>query len=206
MASNPKWCASLQEWQETFDQWIYHGAPMDLLHSTIFFDFRPLYGAPQLGKALREWLQPAAPKNSRFLHQLALNALRNRPPLGMVRDFVTGDDHTIDLKLNGITPFVDAARIFSLAIGGTQTNTVQRLREIAAPLNLKPGDVDAYCEAFLFIQLLRLRLHHTQNERGETLTNRVDPDTLNHLDRRILKEAFRQARKLQTKLGLDYQA
>ncbi|MDO9006907.1 MAG: DUF294 nucleotidyltransferase-like domain-containing protein [Thiobacillus sp.] len=206
MASNPKWCASLQEWQETFDKWIYHGAPMDLLHSTIFFDFRPLYGASQLGKVLREWLQTAAPKNSRFLHQLALNALRNRPPLGMLRDFVTGDDHTIDLKLNGITPFVDAARIFSLAIGGTQTNTVQRLREIAAPLNLKPGDVDAYCEAFLFIQLLRLRLHHTQSERGETLTNRVDPDTLNHLDRRILKEAFRQARKLQTKLGLDYQA
>jgi len=206
MASNPKWCLSLAEWQATFDTWIDHGAPMDLLHSTIFFDFRPLHSATRLGTVLREWLQTAAPKNTRFLHQLALNALRNRPPLGMVRDFVTGDGHTIDLKLNGITPFVDAARIFSLAVGGSQTNTVQRLREIAAPLNLKPGDVDAYCEAFLFIQLLRLRLHHAQIERGEALTNRVDPDTLNHLDRRILKEAFRQARKLQTKLGLDYQA
>jgi CBS domain-containing protein len=206
MASNPKWCLSLAEWQATFDKWIDHGAPMDLLHSTIFFDFRPLHGATRLGTALREWLQTAAPRNTRFLHQLALNALRNRPPLGMVRDFVTGEDNTIDLKLNGITPFVDAARIYSLAVGGMQTNTVQRLREIAAPLNLKSGDVDAYCEAFLFIQLLRLRLHHAQNERGEALTNRVDPDTLNHLDRRILKEAFRQARKLQTKLGLDYQA
>ncbi len=205
MASNPKWCLSLGEWQATFDGWIYHGAPMDLLHSTIFFDFRSLYGATRLGTALREWLQAAAPKNSRFLHQLAVNALRNRPPLGLVRDFVTGDDNTIDLKLNGITPFVDAARIFSLAIGGTQTNTLQRLREVAAPLNISASDVDAYCEAFLFIQLLRLRLHHAQNERGAPLTNRVDPDTLNNLDRRILKEAFRQARKLQTKLALDYQ-
>jgi CBS domain-containing protein len=205
MASNPKWCLSLQEWQNTFDNWIYHGAPMDLLHSTIFFDFRPLYGAAHLGAALREWLQTAAPKNSRFLHQLAVNALRNRPPLGMVRDFVTGEDHTIDLKLNGITPFVDAARIYGLAVGGVQTNTLQRLREIAAPLNISKRDIDAYCEAFLFIQLLRLRLHHTQSEQGATLTNRVDPDTLNNLDRRILKEAFRQARKLQTKLGLDYQ-
>jgi CBS domain-containing protein len=205
MASNPKWCLSLEEWQATFDKWIYHGAPMDLLHSTIFFDFRPLHGAAHLGAALREWLRTAAPKNSRFLHQLAVNALRNRPPLGMVRDFVTGEGHTIDLKLNGITPFVDAARIFSLAVGGVQTNTLQRLREIAAPLNISSRDIDAYCEAFLFIQLLRLRLHHEQGERGETLTNRVDPDTLNNLDRRILKEAFRQARKLQTKLGLDYQ-
>ncbi|OZA27196.1 MAG: prohead protease [Hydrogenophilales bacterium 17-61-9] len=205
MASNPKWCLSLEEWQGTFDNWIYHGAPMDLLHATIFFDFRPLYGAAHLGVSLRAWLQQAAPRNSRFLHQMAVNALRNRPPLGVVRDFVTGDDHTVDLKLNGITPFVDAARIFSLATGGAQTSTLERLREIAAPLNIKPRDIDAYCEAFLFIQLLRLRLHHAQNEQGQRLTNRVDPDTLNTLDRRILKEVFRQARKLQTKLGLDYQ-
>jgi CBS domain-containing protein len=205
MASNPKWCLSLKEWQDTFDKWIYHGAPMDLLHSTIFFDFRPLYGAVHLGRALRGWLQEAAPKNSRFLHQLAVNALRNRPPLGMMRDFVTGEDNTIDLKLNGITPFVDAARIFSLAIGGAQTNTVQRLREIAAPLGISRRDIDAYCDAFLYIQLLRLRLHHAQSEDGSSLSNRVDPDTLNNLDRRILKEAFRQVRKLQTKLGLDYQ-
>lgn len=205
MASNPKWCLSLEEWQATFDNWIYHGAPMDLLHSTIFFDFRPLYGAEHLGTALRDWLQQAAPKNTRFLHQLAVNALRNRPPLGMVRDFVTSEGHTVDLKLNGITPFVDAARIFSLAVGGSQTNTVERLREIAEPLHIQQQDIDAYCDAFLFIQLLRLRLHHEQNEQGKPLTNRVDPDTLNTLDRRILKEVFRQARKLQTKLGLDYQ-
>jgi CBS domain-containing protein len=205
MASNPKWCLSLEEWQGTFDNWIYHGAPMDLLHSTIFFDFRPLYGASHLGEALRAWLQQAAPKNTRFLHQLAVNALRNRPPLGVVRDFVTSEGHTVDLKLNGITPFVDAARIFSLAVGGSQTNTLERLREIAVPLHIQKQDIDAYCDAFLFIQLLRLRLHHEQNEQGKPLTNRVDPDTLNTLDRRILKEVFRQARKLQTKLGLDYQ-
>jgi CBS domain-containing protein len=31
------------------------------------------------------------------------------------------------------------------------------------------------------------------------------PDDLNELDRRILKEAFRQARKLQSRLAMDYQ-
>lgn len=205
MASNPKWCLSLGEWKETFDKWIYHGAPMDLLHSTIFFDFRALFGAEHLAEALREWLNDEASKNTRFLHQLAANALRNRPPLGMVRDFVIGEGHTLDLKLNGITPFVDAARIYSLAHGISATNTLQRLREIAEPLHLKHQDADAYCNAFLFIQLLRLRLHHEQTERSEALTNKVDPDTLNSLDQRILKEAFRQARKLQTRLSLDYQ-
>lgn len=205
MASNPKWCLSLDEWQRLFDNWIDHGEPMALLYSTIFFDFRPLYGAEHLAHELRRWLSVNAQKNSRFLHQMAVNALRNRPPLGMVWDFVTGEGHTLDLKLNGITPFVDAARIYSLATGCPQTNTLKRLREIAGPLRIGAQDAEAYGDAFLFIQLLRLRLHHEQCERGEKLTNRVDPDSLNNLDRRILKEAFRQARKLQTKLALDYQ-
>jgi CBS domain-containing protein len=205
MASNPKWCLSMQEWQTTFADWIDHGAPQDLLHATIFFDFRALYGAEHLAEHLRDWLAQAAKQNIRFLHQMGVNALRNRPPLGLVRDFVTSDGHTLDLKLNGITPFVDAARIFSLADGGLKTNTVGRLRDLAESGFMRPQDADAFIEAFLFIQLLRLRLHHQQREKGETLTNKVNPDTLNHLDQRILKEAFRQARKLQTKLSLDYQ-
>ncbi|TCJ12846.1 CBS domain-containing protein [Parasulfuritortus cantonensis] len=205
MASNPKWCLSLKEWQETFANWIDHGDPMALLYATIFFDFRPLYGAERLALELRDWLRDATPKNTRFLYQLAVNALRNDPPLGLIRDFVTGKGHTLDLKLNGITPFVDAARIYTLATAGRQTNTVGRLRELAEHGHLRKVDAEAFIEAFLFIQLLRLRLHHQQLEQGSELSNKIDPDSLNNLDRRILKEAFRQARKLQTKLRLDYQ-
>lgn len=205
MASNPKWCLSLREWKHTFGGWIDQGAPMDLLHSTIFFDFRPLYGADCLAHDLRDWLRGVARQNSRFLHQMAANALRNRPPTGSVWDFFTGQAGELDLKLNGITPFVDAARIFSLAVGGKQTNTLLRLREMGEARRLDPQDTEAWCDAFLFIQLLRLRLHHEQCESNLPLSNKVDPDSFNNLDKRILKEAFRQARKLQTKLALDYQ-
>jgi CBS domain-containing protein len=37
------------------------------------------------------------------------------------------------------------------------------------------------------------------------LSNRIDPASLNDLDRRILKEALRQARKLQSKLETFFQ-
>lgn len=205
MASNPKWCLSLEEWKHTFANWIDHGDPMALLYSTIFFDFRPLHGADHLAFELREWLRDVARKNTRFLHQMAANALRNRPPTGSILDYFTGQAGDLDLKLSGITPFVDAARIFSLAVGGKETNTLQRLREIMEPLHIGPQDAEAWSEAFLFIQLLRLRLHHAQCQRQETLSNKVDPDSFNQLDQRILKEAFRQARKLQTKLALEYQ-
>src|SRR5512146_2662181 len=59
MASNPKWCLSLEEWTRTFSGWISGGSPEALLHATIFFDFRALYGAHSLAEDLRNWLAGA---------------------------------------------------------------------------------------------------------------------------------------------------
>lgn len=209
MASNPQWCLSLEEWTGIFLNWIMHGTPEALLHASIFFDFRPLYGAHALAEELRQWLTRIALDNSLFLRQMAENALRNRPPLGVVRDFVLGRENTLDLKLNGITPFVDAARIFSLATGVTGTGTIQRMRQSATFLHIPATEVDGWIDAFLFIQTLRLRHHYEASvaQRGvdsHTLNNLIDPALLNELDRRILKEAFRQARKVQTRLALKY--
>ncbi len=207
MASNSEWCLSLDEWKRKFSDWIANGTPEALLHSSIFFDFRPLHGAHVLAEKLRLWLSGAACDNTRFLHQMAENAMRIRPPLGVVRDFLVGREHTLDLKLNGITPFVDAARIFSLAAGVTHTSTLQRLRASAAKLKIHPSEVEAWVDAFLFIQVLRMRHHDKGREQGlsnNELDNCIDPEALHELDRRILKEAFRQARKLQARLALEY--
>jgi CBS domain-containing protein len=207
MASNPQWCLSLDEWKRKFSDWITNGTPQALLHASIFFDFRPVYGAHALTEELRLWLSRVASDNTRFLHQMAENAMSIRPPLGVVRDFVVGREHTLDLKLNGITPFVDAARIFSLAAGVIQTSTLQRLRASASKLKIHSSEIEAWIDAFLFIQVLRMRHHEERQEQGSCdgeLDNRIDPEQLHELDRRILKEAFRQARKLQARLALEY--
>lgn len=209
MASNPKWCLTFEEWQGVFAAWIDQGDPEALLNASIFFDFRPIAGETVLAEQLRAWLAAKVQKNPRFLHQMGANALRNRPPLGVVRDFVLESEgeyeHTIDLKLNGTTPFVDAARIYSLAAGNTHTNTVQRLRAAGVAMKTPPAEIDAWADAFLFLQLLKLRHQHWREAEGKPMHNHVNPDELNELERRILKEAFRQARKLQTRLALDYQ-
>lgn len=204
MASNPLWCLSLSEWKEKFATWIDQGDPQALLEASIFFDFRPLAGDFTLAEELRDWLSSHAAANPRFLYQMAQNALRNRPPLGLVHDLMTamGGQKTtmVDLKLHGAMPFVDAARIFSLAAGVNQTNTSQRLREAAHKLNIPQGEILSWIEAFYFIQSLRLRQHEGNAGGG----NHINPQSLNELDRRILKEAFRQARKLQARLAMDY--
>lgn len=209
MAGNPECCLSLEEWQERFAQWIAQGIPRHLLKSTIFFDIRPLYGDPEPAERLQQWVIERAQGNRRFLRQMAENALRTQPPLGLVRDFIVsnGSDypHTLHLKLQGITPFVDGARLLAIANGLSHTNTRARFQAVAQLGVIPQEEADAWCDACAFIQLQRMRLHQSQLRQGRPLDNRLDPDSLNELDRRILKEAFRQARKLQSRIALDYQ-
>jgi CBS domain-containing protein len=65
--------------------------------------------------------------------------------------------------------------------------------------------VAAWTDAYDYIRLLRMRTNDEQAAAGTALTNRIDPARLNDLDRKILKEAFREAKRLQSKIALDYQ-
>ena len=209
MAGNPECCLSLEEWRARFNEWIEHGTPEHLLNASIFFDFRTIYGERAPAEDLQGWVLARVATNTTFLRQMAENALRNRPPLGVVRDFVvaSGGEHPdmIDLKMNGATPFVDGARLLALAHGIAETGTLARIRAAAKRGVLQEEEAGAWCDAYAFIQLLRMRAHQNQQRQGQPLDNHVDPESLNELDRRILKETFRQARKLQTRLTLDYQ-
>ncbi|QDF97558.1 nucleotidyltransferase [Azoarcus sp. DD4] len=205
MASNPELCLTLDEWQSRFGDWIREPDPQALLNASIFFDFRVLYGNERLGDQLRLWLNRSARMNSAFLRMMASNALQVAPPLGRIRDFVVEDDNSIDLKKSGARLFVDAARIVALRTGVESSSTVQRLRQSATRMGVPVDEVSAIIDGFHFIQLLRLRSQHLETEHDSPGDNKLNPDTLNELDRRILKEAFRQARKLQLRLKLDYQ-
>jgi CBS domain-containing protein len=139
---------------------------------------------------------------------LATEALSVSPPLGLFRDFVTESAQDasgfIDLKKSGSRLFVDSARVLALAHGVHAASTVQRLRQVAR-LQGHGEDDQALAEAFNFIQSLRLHHQHLETLEGRPRDNRVVPDHLNQLDRRILVEAFRQARRLQQRIKLQYQ-
>ena len=207
MAGNPRWCLSVDEWRRLFFGWIENAAPEDLMNAGIFFDLRPIYGHHPLAERLREGVSFAARARPVFLRALAYQAVQNPPPLGMIRDFVYDDSkefpRTLDLKKTGSRPFVDAARVFGLAAGVRESNTAERLRRTAGDLGFATEEIAALVDGFYFIQLLRLRQQCREGAQGPG-ANRVSPEKLNELDRQVLKESFRQARKLLNRLAYEY--
>ncbi|UUD65680.1 CBS domain-containing protein [Pseudomonas seleniipraecipitans] len=209
MASNPQLCLSRQEWSRRFAGFVREASPENLLASTIYFDLRTVWGDANGCETLRDELLGQIAGNSLFQRMMAENALRQRPPVGRFRDFVVArrgaEKDTLDLKVQGLTPFVDGARLLALAHGIKASNTQQRLRELTERGVIDPLDGAAYEEAYHFIQQTRLQQHQLQARQSQPYSNRLDPDSLNHLDRRILRESFRQAQRLQSSLTLRYQ-
>jgi CBS domain-containing protein len=201
MASNPDLCLTMAEWGARFADWLDNPTPEALLKANIFFDFRPLFstkGGEILPQQLRDGLTEVAQPKLAFMRMMAENALVNEPPLGLFGELVL-EEGKLDIKMEGARPFIDGARLLALAKGVAATGTVQRIKATVHP----ETDAQAMLEAFHFVQGLRLRnqIHGVEYKEA----NRIDPNALNELDRRILKEAFRQARKLQSRIKMDYQ-
>ncbi|WP_018872656.1 DUF294 nucleotidyltransferase-like domain-containing protein [Thioalkalivibrio sp. ALJ16] len=204
MAGNPECCLSAPEWDQRFTRWIEQGTPEHLLKSTIFFDLRAVDGEAGPVEALRTRLLQKTAFNSRFRRQMAANQQMFRPPLGLFGEIKSGAEG-IDIKKQGLTPFVDAARVIALAAELPATRTHDRLDQAVTAEVMRETDARDYHAALRYLQMLRLRAQQKALREGREDDNRIRPEELGALEGRVLKESFRQARKLQGQLEVQYQ-
>jgi CBS domain-containing protein len=212
MASNPECCLTAGEWMQRFGDWIDHGAPEDLLNASIYFDFRPLAGNATLVQPMRDLVVQHASRNARFMKQMGENALRNGPALnwhGGIDALAQGDQSVVDLKLHGTAIYVDAARLYALAHGVPATSTRERFEAVARAMGVPVQEAEAWIGGFEYLQLLRLQVQLERDSRqavdaADGNPNLVDVNALNDIDRRVLKESLRVARRLQQRIEMDY--
>ncbi len=194
MASNPKWCQPYSSWQQTFDGWILKPEPKEILHSTIFFDFRPGYGTFDLGFRLRDHLSATIPQQEIFLFHLAKDCLEARPPLTFFRNFIVEKDgehrNSLDIKKRGLVPFVDFARLFALKFGLKETNTVRRLEALHEQEHISKELFSETVEAYEFQMQLRFIHQLRCMEEGREPDNYIRPSDLTDIEKQTLKEAF----------------
>jgi len=198
MAKNPKWCQPLSRWREYFRRWITVPEEKALMHANIFFDLRAVRGNSRLVDALKDDIRSTARENTIFLALMAKNAMNFQPPLGFFRQFVlerSGEHkNTLDLKLHGIMPIVEIARIRCLAAGELRVGTRNRLNAAARTGEITSADAANLIDALDYIEKLRLEHQSRQMHEGLAPDNHLSPDELSPLARQNLKAAFSQVR------------
>jgi CBS domain-containing protein len=204
MASNPKWRRPLSDWKQYFKRWITVPEEKALMHANIFFDLRCVAGKTSLVEKLKVSIREDARKNEIFLALMAKNAMNYQPPLGFFRQFVlekSGEHkNTLDLKLHGIMPIVEIARIRSLAAGELRISTRNRLLAAAKAKEIAESDAANLIDALDFIEKLRIEHQSRQLQAGEKPDNHLSPEELSPLVRQNLKSAFSQVRVSQSAL------
>jgi len=210
MASNPKWRQTRAGWSAYFQKWIWQPEPMALMLSSIFFDLRVIHGEQALLDEVYAKVHDSASKNRIFLAYMASNALKYRPPLGFIRDFVLIHDgehnNTVDLKHSGTVPVVDLARLYALAEGNAAINTIERLQQCAGSRSVSREAAENLIDAFEFINTLRIQHQAEQIRRGEKPDNFLAPSALSKLEREHLKDAFKAIRDIQEAVGARFQS
>jgi len=208
MAKNAKWRLSISDWRARFSKWIEEPSPKALMFASIFFDMRHIAGDSQLTESLQKYVLSRAKDNTIFLAFMSENSLLHSPPLGFFKTFVLENDgdhnHTLDLKIRGTIPIVDAARNYALSSGVTELNTIARLKSIEK-LGLMSNEMaSSLIDAHEFIAGIRLNAQAKQFKEQIKIDNHLDPIQLSPLVRHQLKAAFHQVRDAQAAMKVRF--
>lgn len=201
MASVSRWRKSYNVWVGYFEQWMAATEPLETLNAKIFFDFRPIFGSMEVGSKLRNYIGERAQQSAAFLKHLANDCLTIEPPLSFFRNFIVERDgehkNRVDLKLRGLTPVVDFARMMSLRYGKTVTNTIDRLTTLMQDGQIDKEICSDLLEAYNFVMHLRLVWQLRLIEKGSEPHNFINPADLSDLEKITLKEAFSVIKRTQ---------
>jgi CBS domain-containing protein len=206
MASNPRWCLSLSEWKQQFAKWILSPTNKNILHCSIFFDYRALYGAEQLTAELSQHIFELIDQQSLFLPLLAKNALQNPPPLSFFRNFVVEKDgqhkDEFNIKARAMMPLTDAARLLILGNKISRiNNTFARFEKLA---EVEPNYQELFQQAADAYEIL-MRYRANQGLKNRDSGKFFKPEDLSKMERLNLRNCFRPIQELQDIIKVRYQ-
>ena len=207
MASNDAWRHEADGWRRQFATWIEQPSEEHVLGSTIAFDLRTVTGGLQVRELLAPTIARAADDHV-FLARLARDAVRHRPPLGFLGRFAVersgAHAGAFDIKAGVMLPVADIARLHTLARGGGEIATDDRLAAAAATGRLSDDLAGTLRAGYELATGLRLRQHLVQRRARRAPDNWVAPDDLDALARAQLRETFKAIRTAQQSIESRY--
>jgi CBS domain-containing protein len=200
-AGGPFSASSIEDWKGSIQSWL--SKPSDnrvLIAISILLDGRVVFG-PDRGLDVKALLVEEARGRQSLDDWMLRLALAAKPPTGFIHNIVvsaSGKRHqALDIKHGGLLPIVDLARYAAL-VGGIRANlTLDRLRAAADQGVLGREVARVLEEAFELFSALRLEHQVTQIEQGREPDDMLDPEEIDPLTRRYLRDAFREVAAVQ---------
>ncbi|MFH6992611.1 DUF294 nucleotidyltransferase-like domain-containing protein [Flavobacterium sp. FlaQc-48] len=205
MASNPKWCMSLDEWKNQVHHWITNPGKNEVLLSFIFFDYTLTYGDAKIVDELSESIFENVKANPVFYVHLVSGALQSPSPTGFFRQFLVEQDGAnkdhFDIKRRALMPLTDAARVLILSHSVKSiSNTAERFEKLAG---LEPNNRELYLScSYSFKALLKFRtkqglLHHDSGQF-------IALESLSKMEKIKLKRTFKTIKELQELISIRF--
>ncbi|MCC5954822.1 MAG: cyclic nucleotide-binding/CBS domain-containing protein [Natronohydrobacter sp.] len=205
MATNPRWCQPVNVWRRYFRGWINSPSPEAQMLASVMFDLRPIGGQVSLFRDLQEETLAAASKNSIFVAHMVSNSVKHAPPLGLLRSFATirSGEHKnhVDMKLGGVVPVTDLARVYALRGRISAANTRARLLAAEEQGIISVSGARDLVEAYDLIANLRLENQANLVRMGRKPDNFLAPSDLSDFERSHLRDAFVVVRTMQSAVG-----
>ncbi|NGY38071.1 CBS domain-containing protein [Flavobacterium sp. XN-5] len=205
MASNPKWCLSLNQWKNQVHQWVTNPGKTEVLLSFIFFDYSLSYGDAEIVNKLSEYIFEIIKANPTFYVHLVSGALQSPSPTGFFRQFVVEQngihkDH-FDIKKRALMPLADAARMLIVSHSVKSiSNTPERFEKLA---ELEPSNKELYLScSYSYKALLKFRTKQglLHNDSGQFIAL----DALTKLEKIKLKRTFKTIKELQELISIRF--
>ena len=204
MVSNEFWRRDVKGYKSLIDSWTTTLEADSLQNLSIFLDAKCLAGECELLDNLTTYLHSKFHSRDDVLAHMAKAVLSYETPLSMFSGFVLERQHNnkLDLKKGGIFALVHGIRVISLQYEITETNTIERIKQ----LNNK-GIFDKKFATELmesFDSLSSIRLKAMLESKNIEDSNYINPKNLEKNQRDLLKDSFKIINKFKKFMSFHF--
>ncbi|MGD9667819.1 MAG: DUF294 nucleotidyltransferase-like domain-containing protein [Hyphomicrobiaceae bacterium] len=205
MATSPVWRKTESEWSQQIRIWVRRKEPILLMNCDALLDMAHVAGAADLAGKLHQDLVRLVSREPGFLR--ALYSIEENHGVGLdwfgqltrEKD-IFGPVAEVNLKLRGLLPLIEGARLLAVGAGIRDTSTVARLRALVGRGVVSEDTITGLVESYRLIAAQLL--HHqiaTLQSRASSPVN-VTHDSMSPAQRTALRSALRRIATFRSQL------
>lgn len=209
MVSNPYWCRKVSDFKDLIFNWVNEPSGDNFMNIAIFYDALCVSGDINIIKELKEYLFKISSQTQTFYAHFAKVISSFDVPLGFFDNFIFSSKDAkykdkIDIKRGGIFILVHAIRSLSLENRILNTNTIKRINALTQMGVIEKKLSKELIMAFDFLISLKLKSNLANLDKNLSLDNYIDPNSLNIMEKNLLKESLKIINKLKKSIEFHF--